>query len=991
MNLKKKQVNKLLTALTLVAVCFGPGSVNLAQAADTPPPPPNDGPEAGSSMTTVRPQIGSTQPSNLNLQQLPNLLDMPQTPETIEKELKMEEDGEKLFKQHLLDKALAKWQDAYGLSLEMKYAEGEGRALTNMGRVFLERGQYIKAKYMGENAIEVLNGVSDKKALGRAHLYLAQAYFGLDNPVWAGQQLDYAMKTFTADGGNNAADTAKLMSIAASIILKAGKLKEALQFLQASATYYEQAGDNANAIASRINVVNVLLSLGLYTAAQEEVDKALTVARSAPDQLANMAAALSCLANCKFSFGEYSQAKKIYVQVLAYAKKIPPEQLTTVGKANMYLGYGTTLAALHDYNKAKQALEFALPVFKASGSSLPQAEVSNTLGLVEWHLGHQEKAKELLQQALDLHNLIVPKQDYFRNTVLQNLATIESRMGANREAKSHLEAVAAQQKKSKNNTNLGHTYLSLAETMIKLVESGEAEHWLTQAIESSQSVSDDASLWREYTLLAKIQLGQANTKAAHESLLSATSFLRSPQAGDFSSPEKLYFLSDRRDMAYQLIQLLVQEHLVDEALLVSEQLKQEAFLANWADCDVQVRGNDVEVYTDLVAQRAHLHAAEMVTPPNKVTKEWQNWLTRFHTLCSENKHLARLIAPIQTNSADMAKIIQAHHSTVVDYVLGKESAVVFVLTPNGKVAASTLNIGSKQLIGKINSLLSNFAHEANENEGLLSDRLLRTLYSDLFPESVRALLPHNPEEQLVIIPDGPLDSLPFAALMDTQGKYLISHHVLNLAPSLTALIDNPSIADNPGFVLVAGTNKEDDDVEQLKTIAQALPSSAVTLLKGSDASLRNVQDQAIGKTAIQIAGKFNLLSAPNGLATDLPLKQSKEDTATSIATVLATPMACDAVVLSGSAVAKNEDQDRNSMYPVSSAACALRYAGVRNGVIDLWHQESNNRTEELIDFYKKQLSGESAVIALRQAELAQLSRNVRPINWASFQIFGPLY
>ena len=134
--------------------------------------------------------------------------------------LKLEEEGENLFKQRLLEKALAKWQEAYGLSLEMKYSEGEGRALTNMGRIFIERGQFVKAKYMGENAIEVLAGVSDKKALGRAHLYLAQAYFGLDNPVWAGEQLDQAMKAFSADAGNNAADTAKVMAIAANVLLK---------------------------------------------------------------------------------------------------------------------------------------------------------------------------------------------------------------------------------------------------------------------------------------------------------------------------------------------------------------------------------------------------------------------------------------------------------------------------------------------------------------------------------------------------------------------------------------------------------------------------------------------------------------------------------------------------------------------------------------------------------------------------------------------------
>jgi len=604
----------------LCITLFYCGSICNVQAVDSLPAVSNDqSPGSQSSMTSVKSEVSSLQQSTLNLQQLPSLIDIPQTSESIEKVGKLEEEGEKLFKQRALDKALAKWQDCYGLSLEMKYAEGEGRALTNMGRVFIERGQFIKAKYMGENAIEVLNGVADKKALGRAHLYLAQAYFGLDNPVWAGQQLDFAMKAFTADGGNNAADTAKLMNLAAGIILKAGKLKEALQFLQASATYYGQAGDNANAIASRIRIVNVLLTLGLYTAAQEECEKAISVARTAPDQMANLCAAMACLANCKFSFGDYSEAKKIYVQVFAYAKKLPADQLTTAGRANLYLGYGTTLAALHEYSQAKQALEFALPIFKASGASLPQAQAANTLGVVEWEIGHKEKSAELLQQALDLHNLITPKQEFFRNTILQNLASIESYMGDNRQSRSHFELVAAQQKKAKDHTGLGRTYLALTEVMLKLAEKIEAERYLNEAIKLSQESGDDSALWCEYTLLAKMQQSQGNEKAVHESLLSATSFLRSPQSGDFSGPEHVYY-PDRKAIAYELIHLLVEDKLVEEALLVSEQLKQEAFLANLGDLNVQVAGPDAELCRDLSSQRVHLHSVETINAPIKATK-----------------------------------------------------------------------------------------------------------------------------------------------------------------------------------------------------------------------------------------------------------------------------------------------------------------------------------------------------------------------------------
>ena len=58
-------------------------------------------------MVTDVDQNRTATPAALNLQQIPNLIDMPQTPESIEKVSKLEDEGEKLFANHILDKALA--------------------------------------------------------------------------------------------------------------------------------------------------------------------------------------------------------------------------------------------------------------------------------------------------------------------------------------------------------------------------------------------------------------------------------------------------------------------------------------------------------------------------------------------------------------------------------------------------------------------------------------------------------------------------------------------------------------------------------------------------------------------------------------------------------------------------------------------------------------------------------------------------------------------
>src|SRR6185369_6806151 len=73
------------------------------------------------------------------IRQIPTLMDIPQTPESIDKVNRLDADGEKFLDNKQIDKALEKWQEEYALSMEMRYPEGQGRALTNMSRCYLAR------------------------------------------------------------------------------------------------------------------------------------------------------------------------------------------------------------------------------------------------------------------------------------------------------------------------------------------------------------------------------------------------------------------------------------------------------------------------------------------------------------------------------------------------------------------------------------------------------------------------------------------------------------------------------------------------------------------------------------------------------------------------------------------------------------------------------------------------------------------------------------
>src|SRR5262249_55436542 len=153
-----------------------------------------------------------------------------------------------------------------------------------------------------------------------------------------------------------------------------------------------------------------------------------------------------------------------------------------------------------------------------------------------------------------------PRQERLQVIVLQNLAAAESRAGNNREARMHLtsELELFNRKKEPIKDKLLHcrTLSSLGEICLKLADVQAAEAYLKQAVSIAEQIQDDASLWRDYTLLSKIPSTEEPPVPVTEMLNSALSHFRSPQAGVFPSPEQLVYPTSREELGQQLVALL---------------------------------------------------------------------------------------------------------------------------------------------------------------------------------------------------------------------------------------------------------------------------------------------------------------------------------------------------------------------------------------------------------------------------------------------------
>lgn len=921
------------------------------------------------------------------LREVTKFAELQATPENESKVRRLDEEAERLFKQGRNNDALLKWQDAYGMSIEMKYGTGQGRALTGMCKIYLTQGKWVKAKQLGENAIEVLSGMNDQTNLGRARIALAQAYFGLENPTWAVKQLELAMKHLIEQPKNDPVEAANLMRLSGGLLLQFGKTLDAIRFLQESAKYCEEAKDMPTALSLHSKIATLMNEVGLYVAAKEEAQKAVVIAKNVKNDRA-MVSALASYANTQYVLGEYNDALESYEQAYKLGGKMDEKILGKEGKANLLMGYSFSLIATGESDRAEKMLKSIIPYFERNAKYYAQTECLNALGILVANRGEPYKALPYFQRAVDAQNMVKPAQPRMQYMLLQNMAAAEFAGGKYREASTHLKSIMAiaerdQKVRQHHPLIVLRTLTSLGEVSLKMADPVLARDYTEKAIELGIKLADDASLWRAYTILAQLELGQREDEKAKIALENAQSHFRSPQAGSFPTVESFQFVSPRKALGQQLIALVASQGMTEKALIAAEQLKEEQIINTWIRKSCPVKAEDRDVYTDLVNQRAHLHAAENSTTPNKLTEEWKSWLSRFSELAHKNKSLARLIAPYPTTAEDIINGVRKKRVTVIEYMVGDKSSVAFTIDPIGRISATVLPIGEDRLASQIAPLLANAG--AVPEGGESPDRLaLQQLYKQLLPKAVLDFVPSTPDKPIVVIPDSVLFNLPFAALIDETGKYFIENHLLSLATSMGAIIDGPLPSGNRLTVLVAQDGSANDQAES-NNILNAMEPEPVATLSAQATDLQELQRVSQDKAVLHLSTNLPL-SDDNPVTAKLPFAkgQSEETKDNTAGGLFCLSIPNDLVVLSGTSI-KGKEQNGKAVQVVSRG---LNYAGARNVMMSLWNEPCDTRSNEIANFYKNKKNGMNDALALRQAQLLALRADRNPKAWAAFQLLG---
>ncbi len=254
----------------------------------------------------------------------------------------------------------------------------------------------------------------------------------------------------------------------------------------------------------------------------------------------------------------------------------------------------------------------------------------------------------------------------------------------------------------------------------------------------------------------------------------------------------------------------------------------------------------------------------------------------------------------------------------------------------------------------------------------------------------------EPGRTLVIEADGWLAQVPFEALLDSSGHYLIERAAVvhSLGQRLDASLhgDEPVSPDLRALIVGSAASPQAEglvplpDVEaEADTVAGDFQSP--TVLKGSEATLSAMESELPAANVFHFTG--HSLSRPSGAALMLRLGSAqKQQTALLDADRLRRLdlRNMQLAVLSTCNAESGKDGSRG----FNSIAEALQRAGVPHVVASRWAVDSVETRAFVELFYKNTLSGQPVSEAIRQTSRTMLAdrRTSHPYYWSAFSAYG---
>ena len=902
--------------------------------------------------------------------------------------------------------ALNSWQQALQIYRALKNRQGEGWALGNLGAAYLSLGNYTKAIEYIQQKLTIARSIKDRIGEGRALGYLGAAYLYLGNSAkaieYTQQQLTIARSIKDRQG-----EGAALANLGIAY-LNLGNSVKAIEYTQ-------QCLAIARSIKDRLGEGKALgiwgiayLNLGNSAKAIEYIQQYLAIARSIKDRFEE-GKALGNLGVAYVYLGNYAKAIEYRQQQLAIARSIKDRR--GEGAALGFLG--VAYLNLGNYAKAIEYTQEQLTIAREIKDRQSEGLQLGRLGAVYAYLGNSAKAIEYSQQQLAIAREIQDRQS--ECAALGNLGGAYINLGDSAKAieYSQQQLVIARSIKNRREEgaalgNLGLAYINLGNSA-KAIEYGQQSLTITREIKDRQGEGEALSSLG----LAYFYLGNSVKAIEHTQQNLAIAREIQHRLGEGVALNNLGLAFLKAGNPTEAEKMLI------DGIQVWESMRQ--MLGSNDANKVSIFEGQARTYRILqevrVAQNNPIAALEIAERGR--ARAFVDLLTERLSSGSTNP-----VINTSPNQEQIRQIAKAQNATLVQYSIiydnfqiqgkqvGRESALyIWVIQPTGEITFREVDL--KPLWQKHNASLASLiignqeflAVRSRSSFGSTQPQPDLPTLHQLLIDPIASLLPKDPNARVIFIPQGSLFQVPFGALQDANGTYLIQKHTILTAPSIQVLdltrqqrqklaqkqshsgralvLGNPTM---PSVSLSPGEPKQrlsplpGAEAEAI-AIAPLLNTQAITGAQGTKAAIVQKMPQA---SIIHLA-THGLLDDVRGLGSAIALAPSGSDDGLLTAEeIFDMKLQANLVVLS----ACNTGFGRITGDGVIGLSRALISAGVPSVIVSLWAVPDAPTSELMQSFYRNLQNNPDKAQALRQAMLTTMKTHPQPRNWAAFTLIG---
>ncbi len=824
------------------------------------------------------------------------------------------------------------------------------RDLLTEGVKLLRKSEYLTALDKLQQALVLAKKIRYKEAEGSILANIGVVYQSIDQYPKA---LGYFQQSLIISKEiGNKTDEGTIFNNIGEIYRFLGKYTNALRNYQQSLVV-SRAIKNKSGEGITLNNIGLLYEAqSQYTQALEYYQQSLMIAKEIQD----ISLAGNVFGNIGVIYGElgqYPNALEYFQQSLAIKKAIEDKN----GEGNMLTNIGGFYLSIGQYSKALKYYQESLTIFKGIRNKTVEGIALSNIGRVYFLQEKYPQALEYYQQSLVIFKAIKNKSG--ESNTLNKIGIVYRSLGQYPKALAYYQEALAISKIIKDRSAEGNTLGNIGVVYSSQDQYPKALDYYRKSLVIKKEVGNKSGEATTLQNIGAALLAQKKPSLAEQSLREAIAIWETIRSSKnslgqgLSDSDKVAFADlPSVSQTYKLLQIaLIQQNKSQSALEISERDRARALV-------------------ELLASRA----ANLTTNISFLPK-------------------APTLSKIQ-------QIAKNQNATLVEYSLIVDTIYIWVVSPNGQIAFQQSKLPAHTNIKDlVNTSRDDIGVRGRSNTGkratpsaTAAQGDLKLLHKLLIAPIARSL-PKDPNQRIIVIPQGELFFVPFVALQDSNNKYLIEQHTISTASAIGLLDSNPQptkfnpkqgqslVVGNPIMPLapdgtpLANLPGAGDEAIAVSSILKTTPligvqaDKNIVINKMRSASIIHFATHGLlDKVRGDIPGAIALT---NGLLTSNEIFDLK--------------LQASLVVLSACDTGKG-DLSGDGVIGLSRA---LAVAGVPSVAVSLWTVSDDSTKELMVEFYQNWYGkGMDKAQAMRQAMLAVMKTHDKPSDWAAFTILG---